>query len=66
MYFLYTLLRLLDRVADLDNPDAIDELRVVRIEVATLVLAVDKVIQVTQYSNKLLGTENKKNSFWCH
>ena len=46
MYFLYTLLQALDRDADLDDPDSIDELRVVSVEVATQMVTVDKVIQV--------------------
>ena len=58
MYFLYTLLQALDRDADLDDPDSIDELRVVSVEVATQMMTVDKVIQVFGISNKLLGTEN--------
>ena len=44
MYFLYTLLQALDRDADLDDPDSIDELRVVSVEVATQMVTVDKVI----------------------
>ena len=59
MYFLYTLLQALDRDADLDDPDAIDELRVVSVEVATQMGTDDKVIQVFGISNELLGTENR-------
>ena len=59
MYFLYTLLQALDRDADLDNPDSVDELRVVSVEVATQIVTVDDVIQVFSISNKLLGTENR-------
>jgi len=35
MYFLYTLLQSLNRDADLDDPDSIDKLRVVYVEMAT-------------------------------
>ena len=59
MYLLYILLQSLDRDADLDNPDSIDELRVVSVEVATKMVTVDDVIQVFSISNKLLGTENR-------
>ena len=61
MYFLYTLLQAVNRDvdADLDDPDAIDELRVVSIEVATQMVTDDKVIQVFSISNKLLRTENR-------
>ena len=59
MYFLYTLLQALDRNADLDDPDSIDELRVVSVEVATQMVTFDEVIQVCSISNKLLGTENR-------
>ena len=59
MYFLYTLLQALNRDADLNDPDAIDELRVVSIEVATQMVTDDKVIQVFSISNKLLRTENR-------
>ena len=62
MYFLYTLLQALDRDADLDDPDAIDELRVVSVEVATQMVTDDKVIQVFGISNKLLGTENQREA----
>ena len=50
MYFLYTLLQALDRDTDLDNPDSIDELRVVSVEVATQMVTVDDVIQVFSIS----------------
>ena len=59
MYFLYTLLQALDRDAYLDNPDSVDELRVISVEVATQMVTVDDVIQVFSLSNKLLGTENR-------
>ena len=59
MYFLYTMLQALNRDADLDDPDAIDELRVVSIEVATQMVTDDKVIQVFSISNKLLRAENR-------
>ena len=35
VYFLYTLLQSLDGSTDLDNSDAIDQLRVVRVKMAT-------------------------------
>ena len=63
MYFLYTLLQALNRDADLNDLDAIDELHVVSIEVATQMLTDDKVIQVFSISNKLLRTENR--TLWC-
>ena len=56
MYFLYTLLQSLDGSADLDTSDAIDQLRVVRVKVATQMVAVDEVNQVIDLGNKLLGT----------
>ena len=60
MYFFYTLLQSLDRDADLYDPNSIDELRVVSVEVATQMVTVDiKVIQVCSISNKPLGTENR-------
>ena len=59
MYFLYTLLQALNRDADLNDPDAINELRVVSIEVATQMVTEDKVIQVFSISNKLLRTKNR-------
>ena len=43
MYFLYTVLQALNRDADLNDPDAINELRVVSIEVATQMVTDDKV-----------------------
>ena len=42
MYLLYILLQSLDRDADLDDPDSIDELSVVSVEVETQVVTVDK------------------------
>ena len=59
MYFLYTLLQALNRDADLNDPDAIVELRVVSVEVVTQTVTDDKVIQVFSISNKLLRTENR-------
>ena len=59
MYLLYTLLQALDRNADLDDSDSIDKLRVVSVEVVTLIVTVDDVIQVFSISNKLIGTENR-------
>jgi len=55
MYFLYTLLQSLNRDADFDDPDSIDKLRVVCVE---MVMA-DKVIKVLGIGSKLLGTENR-------
>ena len=51
MYFLCTLLQALDRDADLDNPDSVDELRVISVEVATQMVTVDDVIQVFSIIN---------------
>jgi hypothetical protein len=42
VYFLYTPLQALDRDADLDNPDSIEELRVVSVEVAAQMMTVDR------------------------
>jgi len=59
MYFLHTLLQSLNRDVDLDDPDSIDQLRVVGVEVATQMVTADKVIKVFSIGNKLLGTENR-------
>ena len=49
MYFLYTLQQALDRNADLDGPDSIDELRVISVEVATQEMVRD-VVSVSRRS----------------
>ena len=59
MYFLYTLLQSLDCDADLNDPDFIDKLRVVGVEVATQMVTADKIIKVFGIANKLLRTENR-------
>jgi len=56
VYFIYTLLQSLDRDADLDDPNSIDELRVVGAAVVTQMMTANNVIQVFSISNKLLGT----------
>jgi len=58
MYFLYLLLQSLNRDADLDDPDSIDKLRVVCVEMATQVVTADKVLKFFGIGSKLLGTEN--------
>ena len=59
MCCLNILLPTLDRDADLDNPHATNQLRVVHVEVATRMVAVDEVTQVFRIGIKLLGTENR-------
>jgi len=58
MYFLYTMLQSLDRDA-LDDPDSIDELRVVGAEVAIHIMTANRVIEVFSISNKRLRTQNR-------
>jgi len=41
MYFLYTLLQSLNHGADLNDPDSIDELRVICVEMATQMVMAD-------------------------
>jgi hypothetical protein len=41
VYFLYTLMQALDCDADFDDPDSIDKLLVVSVEVATQMMTVD-------------------------
>jgi len=62
MYFLYTLLQLLKRDTDLDDPDSIDKLRVICVEMATQMVTADKIIKVFGIGSKLLGTE--KRTLW--
>jgi len=59
VYFLYTLLQSLNRDANLDDPDSIDKLRVICLEMATQMVTAYKDIKVFGIGSKLLGTENR-------
>jgi len=58
VYFFNTLLQKVDRQADLDNSDAVDQLCVVCIMMVTE-MTVDEAFKVLSVWNKLLGIQNR-------
>jgi hypothetical protein len=59
VYILNTLLQTVDRRAYLDNPDTVNQLHIICIEVVTEVMTVNEVFQVISVRSELLGTQDR-------
>jgi len=55
VYFFNTLLQAVDHYADFDNPDAVDQLRVVCVKMLTEMMTVDQALKVLGVRNNSWG-----------